>query len=341
MKRIISALLVFVTLVALCACEDEIISATTTTHQATTQGATTGTTGAIETTATVSPTELTEGTTTTTVTTTMGTTVSTSAFTTITQTNLHSPLDSGIFDDAIFVGDSVTNNLRLYLGRQNNSGRYPIGRGKVLCAASLSYTNSLWAIDRPGNVHPSYNGKKCRVPDGVAESGAKKVFIMLGMNDFIIYGADLTVRNANTLINQIVAKCPDVTIYVQSVTPILKANEQGAKNNANVRRVNDGLRRMCEENGWIYLDVASALVDEYGNLDSAYCIDPGVNGMGIHINDYACQKWLDYLRANIPLDTPPEPTTTTTAPATTTVTEVTTTTQTPTTTTQIGQDETE
>ena len=249
---------------------------------------------------------------------------------------MHAPLEPSIFDDAVFVGDSVTNNLRLFLGRQNNKGNYPIGKGKILCAASLSYTNALWALDRPGNVHPSFNGVKCRVPDGVAASGAKKVFIMLGMNDFIIYGTDVTVRNANTLINQILEKCPDVTIYVQSVTPILKANESGTKNNANVRKLNEKLRAMCEQNGWIYLDVASALVDGNGNLSGAYCIDPGVNGMGIHINDYACQKWIDYLRANVPLDTPDEPEqTTTTVPATTTTTAVittTTTTTTPTTT---------
>ena len=283
---------------------------------------TTITTFSDSTTSTTKPATLTTTTTTTTVATTTTivptTTTERSTLSTSKVNDLHAPLDPSIFDDAVFVGDSVTNNLRLYLGRQMNKGIYPLGKAKILCAASLSYTNALWSLDRPGNVHPTYNGKKIRVPDGVAEIGAKKVFIMLEMNDFIIYGSDRTISNAITLINQIVDKNPDAVIYVQSVTPILHINESGNKTNANVRLVNQKLRRMCDDYGWIYLDVSSVMIDEYGCLKSAYCIDPGVNGMGIHITDSACAAWINYLRSNILPQVEQETTTTTTTVATTT-----------------------
>ena len=244
------------------------------------------------------------------------TTISTTVFSTATVPNMHAPVALSVFDDAVFVGDSLTNNLKLYLGRHSGA----LGKAKLVCAASLSYSNALWSLDRKGNVHPSYQGQKMRVPDAVAKTGANKVFIMLGMNDFMIYGADKTVQNATTLINQILAKSPNAKIYVQSVTPILAINETELKSNKSVRELNTKLRRMCEKNGWIYLDVASVLVDSNGALDSSYCIDPGANGMGIHINDYACSQWIEYLRCNIN-QTPSGggSTTTTTATTTTTV----------------------
>lgn len=249
---------------------------------------------------------------------------------TATQANLHAPIGSSFFDDAVFVGDSLTNNLKLYLGRQNNAGKYPLGQAKLVSAASLSYTNALWSLDRKGNVHPSYQGKKYRVPDAVAKTGAKKVFIMLGMNDFMIYGPDKTVQNATTLINQILAKNPGVKIYVQSVTPILATHETSLKSNKTVRELNTKLRKMCEKNGWIYLDVASVLVDSSGALNSAYCIDP--KDMGIHINDYACAQWINYLKSNVNQSASTGTTTTTTvAKPTTTTTTLPTTSQKPTT----------
>ena len=327
LKRIFISFVIILILISLPACGRVAVDdKTTTTSVKSTTASTTATSSTTLTTG-ESTTVTTSQVTTTTVTTVPVTTTERTTLQTSIAPNWHAPLDASIFDDAVFVGDSVTNNLRLYLMRQQNKGNYPIGKGQVLCAASLSYTNALWALDRPGNVHPSLNGEKVRVPEGVAMSGAKKVFIMLGMNDFIIYGTNVTVSNAKTLINQIVDRNPDVTIYVQSVTPILYINESGVKTNANVRALNAKLRAMCEENGWIYLDVASVMIDEYGCLKSAYCIDPGVNGMGIHITDSACKAWIDYLRANIIPAQPETTTTTTTTTVTTTITapEVTTT----------------
>ena len=312
MKRFISILLALMMLVVLFGCENTIEEKTTTTSSetsTTTNNATTDNEPSSDSTTT---------------TTKQPTTSSTqgSGFSSATQPDFHDPVNPSVFDDAVFVGDSVTHGLQLYVMRQNNIGKYPLGQAKFLYATSLGYTNALWAVDRPGNVHPTYNGIKVRVPDGVKQTGAKKVFIMLGMNDFMTYGSDGTVKNAVTLINQILDKSPDVTIYVQSVTPILKASEGGSKTNANVRAVNQKLKAMCDTYGWIYLDVSSVLVDGDGALKSSYCSDPG--SMGLHINDNACVQWIEYLRSNVYAPNMTQPTTTTTTEATTAITEATT-----------------
>lgn len=218
-------------------------------------------------------------------------------FSSATSANLHAPVEPSVFDDAVIIGDSVTLKLSYYVSNQKNKGEYPLGKAKFLCSGSLGYTNALWDLNHKDNVHPRYNGTKYRIPDGVKATGAKKVFIMLGMNDFMLYGFDGTIESAEKLIGEIIEKSPDVKIYVQSVTPIIASKESGSKTNANVRKLNTMLREMCDEHGWTYLDVSSVMIDDNGALKASYCGDPTT--MGIHFTDAACKAWIEYLKANV------------------------------------------
>ena len=216
---------------------------------------------------------------------------------TVTSADKHESFEPSFFDDAVIIGDSVTLKLSLYVSKCKNNGQYPLGQVDFLCSGSLGYTNALWKIDDPQNVHPRYNGTKYRVPQGVAATGANKVFIMFGMNDFMLYGIDGTIDSAVKLINEILANSPNAKIYVQSVTPILASCEGGSKTNANVRTLNTKLRVMCDQYGWTYLDVASVMVNANGSLKAEYCGDP--DSMGIHFTDAACEAWIDYLKKNV------------------------------------------
>ena len=218
-------------------------------------------------------------------------------FSTSTSLDLHDPVEPSVFDDAVIIGDSVTLKLSYYVSNQKNKGNYPLGQAKFLCSGSLGYTNALWDINHKDNVHPRYNGVKYRIPDGVKATGAKKVFVMLGMNDFMLYGFDGTIESAESLIGEIIQKSPDAKIYVQSVTPIIASKEVGSKTNQNVRKLNTMLRAMCDEHGWIYLDVSSVMIDSNGALKPSYCGDPET--MGIHFTDAACKAWIDYLKKNV------------------------------------------
>lgn len=62
-------------------------------------------------------------------------------------------VESSWFDDAVFVGDSVTLKLSYYA--DNGS----LGKAEFLCAGSLGYGAALQDIDADGNVHPTYEGK--------------------------------------------------------------------------------------------------------------------------------------------------------------------------------------
>ena len=197
------------------------------------------------------------------------------------------------FDDAVFVGDSISLKLTGYVSKMRQSDPSFLGKAQFLTAGSLGSGNALWDVSSE-SVHPLYQGTKMRLEDSIAACGAKKLYILLGMNDVGMYGIDGSVANMETLLKLILEKTPDLQIFVQSATPIHKGNELKVLNNANLVIYNQGLQEMCQRNGWHYVDVASVLRDADGYLPDAYCSD--ASGMGMHFTDQACQAWIDYLR---------------------------------------------
>lgn len=203
-----------------------------------------------------------------------------------------SPKSAEWFDDAVFVGDSVTLKLSYYC----ESHPEALGDASFFCAGSLGYTNALWDIDDPEAVHPYYQGETKLAEDCVSVTGKKNVFIMLGMNDIGLYGTQGAMDSCKTLISHIAEKSPDARIYIQSVTPMIKSAEMETFNNTLVKEFDGMLKTYCEQNKYKYLDVFSAVADKDGNLPDEYCSDP--DSMGLHFTDAACEMWANYLKNN-------------------------------------------
>lgn len=201
--------------------------------------------------------------------------------------------DPAFFDDAVFVGDSVTQGLRGYVTGQRNKGKACLGSAQFLCYGSMSYTNALEKVSG-SSMHPTYKGNKVTIEDGVKQCGAKKVFIMLGMNDFSAYSEKAWKQNVLTLLDRITEQNPGVSIYLESVTPILSGMEHGRFNNENIRKFNEYLQEVCDDRGYTYVDIYHVLADETGHLKKSYCGDPAA--MGIHMSAAGSAAWSQYLQ---------------------------------------------
>lgn len=201
------------------------------------------------------------------------------------------PVEASFYDDAVFIGDSVS--LRLYYYCQSHPEA--LGKAQFLTAGNMGSGNALQEVNDE-SVHPSYQGTKMSLEDGVKACGAKKVFIMLGMNDLNIYKIDGTVENMDTLAQRILKKSPDAEIYLQSMTPILAGHEKGQLTNENLDRYNAKLQELAKEKGYHFADVASVMKEADGSLKPAYCSDP--EGMGMHFTDAGAEAWIDYLLQN-------------------------------------------
>lgn len=203
------------------------------------------------------------------------------------------PVDASYFDNAVFIGDSVSLRLQYYCASNN-----ALGNTTFLCSGSLSATNALWEVGSE-SVHPSYQGKKMLIEDSVAACGAKKAYIMLGMNN-ISFGLDNATEDMVTLIDRILEKSPDLTIIVQAVTPMTSTSTIRSKslNNDLIDQYNELMRSICQERGWYFLDVNTQFKNESNDLVTTYCSDP--DHMGIHFTTAAAEKWVNYLKTHVP-----------------------------------------
>ena len=197
----------------------------------------------------------------------------------------------GFWDNAVFVGDSVTMGLRNFVTSERNKGNACLGNAQFLTGGSMGYSNTLPEIGTKDSIHPIYKGREMYIEDALALIKADKVFIMLGMNDFDIYTVKDGITNAVKCINRIKEKNPDTKIYIESVTPVNR--DRGDFTNANIDIFNAALKKMCAANGCTYVDIASVMKNENGALIEPYCSDP--NGMGIHMNYAGCRVWVDHL----------------------------------------------
>lgn len=196
------------------------------------------------------------------------------------------------FDDAVLIGDSVSYRLQNYVIARRKSDPGFFGGAQFLTSISLGSGNALWEVSDK-SVHPTYQGEKLRLEKSVPLTGAKKVYMMLGMNDIAVYGIDGAVENYCKLMDLILENAPDVEFYIQSATPICQGRERGSLNNENLARYNAALEEMCQERGIRFVDVAQVLRDVDGCLPRKYCSDP--DDMGIHVTELACRVWLGYL----------------------------------------------
>lgn len=199
------------------------------------------------------------------------------------------------FDDAVFIGDSVSLKLKNYVTKQRQSDPNFMGGAQFLTSGSLGSANALWEVSEK-SVHPNFQGEKMLLEESVPLTGAKKIYIMLGTNDIAVYGIDSSVENMSALLDRILAATPDAAVYVQSATPICEGAEKKQLNNDNLEIYNEKLAQLCQEKGYTFVNVASVLRDENGFLPREYCSDP--DGMGIHFTDVACELWIDYLRSD-------------------------------------------
>ncbi len=180
------------------------------------------------------------------------------------------------FDDAAFVGDSVSLQLKNFQAKYGT-----FGTATFLTAGSYSVHNELNDV-----IHLSYRGQQMDVEDALAECGAKKVFILLGMNDIGLVGVDQAIENWGVYLERIRSRCPDIEIYIQSGTPIYTGGEKGKLTNENMDRYNRLLEQFARDNGCHYVDIASCMKDSGGGLKKSFCSDEYV-----HLTFAACDAW--------------------------------------------------
>lgn len=204
-------------------------------------------------------------------------------------------VDDSYFNDAVFIGDSISYGFELYVTEKRANGETILGEAQFLTSGSLSYGNSLWDVSDE-SVHPTYNGEKMKLEDAIAQIKPGKIFILLGTNDVALYGVEQTIANADTEISRMLEASPGADIFIMSTTPKYSPAESdvdGALNNADIDALNVAMRQFAVEKGYNFMNIAPLFKDETGGLAADYCSDK--EGMGIHFTSAAYDIWLNFL----------------------------------------------
>lgn len=194
------------------------------------------------------------------------------------------------FDDAVFVGDSITQGLQNYVIRERANDPNLLGSARFAAAKSYGLDNAC--SKKVGTHSLKFKGDSWTLPDLILEMQAEKVFIMLGVNDWAGSAIDHCIGQYRTAIENVRELSPDVEIYVQSCTPITEDGERPKLNNENMDAFNAALILMCEELGVHYVDIATPLKGEDNCLVRQYSSDNYV-----HMSAEGASVWVDTLYA--------------------------------------------
>lgn len=195
------------------------------------------------------------------------------------------------FSDAVFVGDSLTIGWKNYNNIMLQQNTKFFGETRFLCEGSYGVGHALEPVSE-NSLHPVYLGEQHLIWDSVKLIGAKKIFILFGMNDLTIWGVDGALENYTKVIDNINESNPDAEIFVISSMYMYKGSEREVLNNSNIYKFNRGLINLCNERGMEFINIASHLIDEEGYVPDEFSSDQYV-----HQTRAAYAVWAQVLRS--------------------------------------------
>lgn len=196
------------------------------------------------------------------------------------------------FEHSVFVGDSLTVGFQAFCSSLTDSiaseSTYFLARESGSAQAAISEK----ALTTFANIMPKYQDKVQLIEDSIAQMpDVEKVFICFGMNDLVSTTPEKFVQNLETLINRILAKRPDVTIYILTVPCIIDGVQTGSLSNANIQNANVLLNAICAEKQWGFINTTEYLMNNNHAIRSEYSSDGYV-----HENAAAYRIWTKVLR---------------------------------------------
>lgn len=168
--------------------------------------------------------------------------------------------DDSYFDDAVFVGDSLTLGLSYFSGFNS----------EFLCMGGLSTKNL--------DTEPLDNGKT--VIDSIAsKEHIGKVYIMLGTNESVYGKHQEFIQRYSEFIDKVREHHPNAVIYIQSIMPISKSfSESHDLKNHLITEHNEYLLELARSKQCYYIDVNSFFAGDDGYLPES------AGGDGVHLS---------------------------------------------------------
>ena len=183
--------------------------------------------------------------------------------------------DQSVFDDAVFIGNSIFEGLYRF---------GIITHGRFYTKVGLN-VNSVMTDHAEGSSVP--------VIDELNKGEVGKVIILLGTNEL---GWPSFIQKYSDLLDAVWQRQPKAKIYVTALPPVTKQTSDTSTvgiTNSNIVRMNSMLEELAGRKGAIFIDVPSSLYDESGALPADASSD------GIHLNLKYDRLWADHITLRV------------------------------------------
>jgi len=183
------------------------------------------------------------------------------------------------FADTVFIGDSITDGLKIY-----------DVFGDVI---AISYTG---ISAHSATYFPFYrvtpDSEKITMVEAVEYYHPRRLYIMLGTNSIDGGTVEWNLEAYALMLDDLAVRVPDTAIVIQSIPPTTPetAERRPSFSRENLQKYNQGLLDLALNRGLYYLDVNAALADENGYLREDISA-----GDGIHMTPDGYQMWYDYI----------------------------------------------
>ena len=182
-------------------------------------------------------------------------------------------VDESYFDDALFIGNSLTDGLCLY---------DPVGSAKHFSAASAT----IFGIMDMNDEFYGYYGLRALLQGETFG----KIYIKLGINE-CGYDTDQFINQYQSVLNEIRSYQPNALIYIQAILYVTQKHET---NNpvfatAGIMEKNARLKQLAEENGCYFLDLTEVYNDGTNHMPADW------TGDGCHPKASCYKYWHQYL----------------------------------------------
>ena len=184
------------------------------------------------------------------------------------------------FTDAVFVGDSRTEGLRLYSGLTTNY---------------LSYTGQSIFHVQAGKAYSTTTQGKTSVYAALEKTAYGKIYISLGVNDFSKSASSFGAAYRE-VVDRVKQLRPDAAIYLMTLAPVneeLAAGRGYSVKNATINAFNAEIKAIAAEKQVFCVDVHAHFVNAEGSLNKDECWD------GIHLDIPANRKLAAFLKTQI------------------------------------------
>ncbi len=202
-------------------------------------------------------------------------------------------------DSTVFLGDSNTARFNRYLSEDNKTTFTSVRNTIGVVGMGIDAISSLPCME--------FSTGRYTMPQAVAILQPERVIITFGTNN--LYGtstdAAAFIQRYEKQIQAVEKAYPSVDIIIAAIPPVAKVRDYTNISMTQVDAYNKAIVKMCEENGWKFLNTAEALKDEKTGFAKEGYLDKD----GLHFSRQGLITLFAYIRthAYITEDDRPKP----------------------------------